>query len=109
MHTRKAMMAARADAFIALPGGVGTFEELFEITTWAQLGLHHKPIGLLNVADFYGPLLTLMRRAVDEGFVPEARAQPFVHDASPVALLERLLVAGQPLTPEQPVLRPDQR
>ncbi|WP_434380211.1 TIGR00730 family Rossman fold protein [Melittangium boletus] len=109
LHTRKAMMAARADAFIALPGGVGTFEELFEITTWAQLGLHHKPIGLLNVADFYGPLLTLMRRAVDEGFVPEARAQPFVHDASPVALLERLLVAGQPLTPEQPVLRPDQR
>ncbi|MBM7115633.1 TIGR00730 family Rossman fold protein [Archangium primigenium] len=109
LHTRKAMMAARADAFIALPGGVGTFEELFEITTWAQLGLHHKPIGLLNVADFYGPLLTLMRRAVDEGFVPEARAQPFVHDTSPVALLERLLVAGQPLTPEQPVLRPDQR
>lgn len=109
MHTRKAMMAARADAFIALPGGVGTFEELFEIATWAQLGLHHKPIGLLNVADFYGPLLTLMRRAVDEGFVPEARAQPFVHDTSPVALLERLLVAGQPLTPEQPILRPDQR
>lgn len=108
MHTRKAMMAERADAFIAMPGGVGTFEELFEITTWAQLGLHHKPIGLLNVADFYGPLLALMRRAVDEGFIPEARAQPFVHDASPVALLESLLEAKQPLTPATPVLGPAQ-
>ncbi|EPX55167.1 Lysine decarboxylase family [Cystobacter fuscus DSM 2262] len=108
MHTRKAMMAERADAFIAMPGGVGTFEELFEITTWAQLGLHHKPIGLLNVADFYGPLLALMRRAVEEGFILEARAQPFVHDASPVALLESLLKAEQPLTPATPVLGPAQ-
>ena len=108
MHTRKAMMAERADAFIAMPGGVGTFEELFEITTWAQLGLHHKPIGLLNVADFYGPLLALMRRAVDEGFIPEARAQPFVHDTSPGALLDSLLKAGQPLTPATPVLGPGQ-
>ena len=108
MHTRKAMMAERADAFIAMPGGVGTFEELFEITTWAQLGIHHKPIGLLNVADFYGPLLTLMRRAVDEGFIPETRAQPFSYDASPAALLERLLKAEQPLTPDHRVLRPDQ-
>ncbi|WNG18389.1 TIGR00730 family Rossman fold protein [Cystobacter fuscus] len=108
MHTRKAMMAERADAFIAMPGGVGTFEELFEITTWAQLGLHHKPIGLLNVADFYGPLLALMRRAVEEGFIPETRAQPFVHDASPAALLETLLKAAQPLTPATPVLGPAQ-
>ena len=54
MHTRKAMMAELAGAFIAMPGGFGTFEELFEITTWAQLGIHHKPIGLLNVADYYG-------------------------------------------------------
>lgn len=108
MHTRKAMMAARADAFIAMPGGIGTFEELFEVTTWAQLGLHHKPIGLLNVADFYGPLLALMRRAVDEGFVPEARAQPFACDASPAALLEQLQRLGQPLTPDTRVLRPEQ-
>ena len=107
MHTRKALMAQRADAFIALPGGVGTFEELFEITTWAQLGLHHKPIGLLNVADFYGPLLELMRRAVQEGFIPEARGQPFISDTSPAALLERLLHAGQPLSPARPVLTPD--
>ena len=108
MHTRKAMMAQRSDAFIAMPGGVGTFEELFEMTTWAQLGLHHKPIGLLNVADFYGPLLALMRRAVDEGFIPETRAQPFACEASPAALMEQLQRAGQPLTPEKPVLRPEQ-
>lgn len=108
MHTRKAMMASRADAFIAMPGGIGTFEELFEITTWAQLGMHHKPIGLLNVADFYEPLLTLMRRAVAEGFVPEARAQPFACEASPAALLEQLQTRGQPLTPATPVLRPEQ-
>jgi uncharacterized protein (TIGR00730 family) len=108
MHTRKAMMASRADAFIAMPGGIGTFEELFEVTTWAQLGLHHKPIGLLNVEDFYGPLLTLMRRAVAEGFVPEARAQPFACDASPAALLDQLQRVGQPLTPSTQVLRPEQ-
>ncbi|MCY1079624.1 LOG family protein [Archangium lansingense] len=108
MHTRKAMMAQLSGAFIAMPGGVGTFEELFEITTWAQLGIHHKPIGLLNVADFYGPLLALMGRAVDEGFIPEARAQPFACEASPAALLDQLQRAGQPLTPEKPVLRPDQ-
>ncbi|HEX5747913.1 MAG TPA: TIGR00730 family Rossman fold protein [Archangium sp.] len=108
MHTRKAMMARLSDAFIAMPGGVGTFEELFEITTWAQLGLHHKPIGLLNVADFYGPLLVMMRRAVDEGFIPEARAQPFACDTSPAALLDQLQRAGQPLAPDTPVLRPEQ-
>ncbi|WP_257455777.1 LOG family protein [Archangium lipolyticum] len=108
MHTRKAMMASRADAFIAMPGGVGTFEELFEITTWAQLGIHHKPIGLLNVADFYGPLLALMKRAVDEGFIPETRAQPFACEASPAALLDVLQKAGQPLAPDKQVLRPEQ-
>ncbi len=108
MHTRKAMMAQRADAFIAMPGGVGTFEELFEITTWAQLGIHHKPIGLLNVADFYSPLLALMRRAVDEGFIPKSRAQPFACDASPIALLDQLQKAGQPLAPDKAVLRPEQ-
>ncbi|PTL76157.1 TIGR00730 family Rossman fold protein [Vitiosangium sp. GDMCC 1.1324] len=108
MHTRKAMMAERADAFIAMPGGVGTFEELFEITTWAQLGIHHKPIGLLNVADFYAPLLALMRRAVDEGFIPETRAQPFACEASPAALLDQLQKVGQPLAASKPVLRPEQ-
>ena len=108
MHTRKAMMAQLSGAFIAMPGGVGTFEELFEITTWAQLGIHHKPIGLLNVADFYGPLLAMMRRAVEEGFIPETRAQPFACDASPAALMDQLQRGEQPLTPDKPVLRPEQ-
>ncbi|HSP80233.1 MAG TPA: TIGR00730 family Rossman fold protein, partial [Myxococcaceae bacterium] len=106
MHTRKAMMAERAEAFIALPGGVGTFEELFEMTTWAQLGLHHKPIGLLDVEGFYEPLLALMQRAAEEGFIPHARRQPFTCEASPAALLDALQRAGQPLAPEARVLSP---
>jgi uncharacterized protein (TIGR00730 family) len=68
MHTRKARMAELADGFIALPGGFGTFEELFEILTWAQLGFHGKPIGLLDVAGYYAPLLALCDQAVTEAF-----------------------------------------
>ncbi|MBN1207403.1 MAG: TIGR00730 family Rossman fold protein [Myxococcaceae bacterium] len=90
MHERKALMAKRSDAFIALPGGFGTFDELFEIITWGQLGLHTKPIGLLDVGGYYQPLLAMLRRAVEDGFVPEAHAQPFAVSASPVELLERL-------------------
>jgi uncharacterized protein (TIGR00730 family) len=75
MHERKALMANLSDAFIALPGGFGTFEEFCEILTWAQLDLHHKPCGLLNVNGFYDPLLMLFDRAVDEGFLrPEYRS-----------------------------------
>lgn len=69
MHARKALMADLADAFIALPGGIGTFEELFEIITWAQLGYHEKPIGLLNVDGYYTPLLEFLERTVDQGFM----------------------------------------
>ena len=69
MHTRKARMAELADGFIALPGGLGTFEELFEILTWAQLGFHSKPIGLLNVEAYYQPLVQMMERGVAEGFM----------------------------------------
>lgn len=69
MHTRKAIMADRADAFVALPGGFGTLEELFEVLTWAQLGIHAKPVGVLNVAGFFSPLLAWLDRAVDEGFL----------------------------------------
>jgi uncharacterized protein (TIGR00730 family) len=69
MHTRKARMAALADGFIALPGGFGTFEELCEVLTWAQLGFHTKPVGLLNVAGFFDPLLALFDHAVEEGFL----------------------------------------
>lgn len=74
MHERKAEMARRADAFIALPGGYGTFEELLEMITWSQLGIHNKPVGLLNVDGYYDSLLGLFDKSVEEGFVnPSAR------------------------------------
>ncbi|KAG5253043.1 cytokinin riboside 5'-monophosphate phosphoribohydrolase LOG [Salix suchowensis] len=74
MHQRKAEMARQADAFIALPGGYGTLEELLEVITWAQLNIHHKPVGLLNVDGFYNSLLSFIDKAVDEGFIsPTAR------------------------------------
>ncbi|CAN1824432.1 Cytokinin riboside 5'-monophosphate phosphoribohydrolase LOG7 [Linum perenne] len=74
MHQRKAEMARQADAFIALPGGYGTLEELLEVITWAQLGIHDKPVGLLNVDGYYNSLLTFIDKAVDEGFIaPAAR------------------------------------
>ncbi|KAL8517644.1 hypothetical protein ACS0TY_015761 [Phlomoides rotata] len=74
MHQRKAEMARQADAFIALPGGYGTLEELLEVITWAQLGIHRKPVGLLNVDGFYNSLLSFLDKAVDEGFIsPIAR------------------------------------
>lgn len=75
MHTRKARMAEQADGFIALPGGMGTFEELFEILTWAQLGFHAKPVALLDVEGYYGPLVQMLERGVSEGFMkPENRS-----------------------------------
>lgn len=69
MHQRKRMMADLADGFITMPGGAGTLEELFEIYTWAQLGYHNKPIGLLNVANFYDPLIGMLRHTAKEGFI----------------------------------------
>ncbi|HUD32598.1 MAG TPA: TIGR00730 family Rossman fold protein [Variovorax sp.] len=69
MHERKALMGERADAFLALPGGIGTFEELFEIWTWRQLGYHDKPIGILNVAGYYDGLLAFMAHSVGEGLM----------------------------------------
>ena len=71
MHERKRMMAERADAFLALPGGIGTFEELFEVWTWRQLGYHDKPLGLLNAGGYYGPLLSFLRSSVEHGFMNE--------------------------------------
>lgn len=72
MHTRKTMMFERAHAFVALPGGIGTFEELFEIWTWYQLGMHHKPFGLLNVAGYYDPLIAMLDGMVAQGFLNPA-------------------------------------
>ena len=75
MHDRKRLMFDLADAFVALPGGLGTLEELAEIATWAQLGLHNHPIVLFDVSDFWSPLLALLDRAVNDGFLrPENRA-----------------------------------
>ena len=71
MHERKAMMAERSDAFLALPGGIGTFEELFEVWTWRQLGYHDKPIGLLNVAGYYDAMLAFLQHSVASGFIGE--------------------------------------
>lgn len=69
MHTRKATMAERAEGFVALPGGLGTLDELFEILTWAQLQIHHKPVGLLNVNGFFDPLLAMVEHMAKEGFI----------------------------------------
>ena len=88
MHARKALMAELADAFVSLPGGYGTLEELFEVATWAQLGLHVKPLGLLNVAGFYDDLVRQLDRAIAEGFVAPTR-RLLVAD-TPVALLDAL-------------------
>jgi uncharacterized protein (TIGR00730 family) len=75
MHDRKAMMTELSDGFLALPGGLGTLEELFEVLSWAQLGIHEKPVALLNVGGYFDPLLTFLDRSLDEGFVrPEHHA-----------------------------------
>jgi uncharacterized protein (TIGR00730 family) len=80
-------MSNLADGYIALPGGFGTFEELFEVITWGQLGLHQKPIGLVNVEGFFHPLLELINHAIREGFVRPEQSQLLVNSASPKELL----------------------
>jgi uncharacterized protein (TIGR00730 family) len=100
MHERKALMADRADAFVALPGGFGTCDELFEIITWAQLGIHKKPVGLLNVNGFFTPLLTWLDHIVAEGLLrPKHRDLLLVADAVP-ELLAKLTawVPPEPVT-----------
>jgi uncharacterized protein (TIGR00730 family) len=97
MHERKAMMAELADGFIALPGGVGTLEEFFETWTWAQLGMHRKPCGLLNVAGYFDPLLAFLDRTVEEKFVRLIHRQMVMVDDDPVALLDRFEAYDAPL------------
>ena len=100
MHERKALMADLSDAFVALPGGVGTFEELFEAITWTQLGLHRKPCGLLNVDGFYNGLLQFLDHAWAEGFIkPETRAI-ISAGSDPAELLQRLLATTMPPVPQ---------
>lgn len=90
MHERKAMMASLADAFVALPGGLGTLEEIFEVWTWAQLGIHAKPVAFLDAEGFYSPLLAFLDRAVDAGFIRAHYRAIAIVDADPAALLRRL-------------------
>ena len=89
MHERKALMADLSDGFIALPGGFGTFDELFEIITWAQLGLHNKPVGVLNVAGYFDPLFALVVHASAEGFIPASHQSILMHEENPINLLDR--------------------
>jgi len=90
MHTRKARMYELADGFIALPGGFGTFDELFEILTWGQIGAHKKPVGLLNVRNYYEPLLAALDHAVEEGFIFREHRQALCCEVEPEALLDAM-------------------
>ena len=89
MHERKAMMAELADGFIAMPGGIGTLEEFFETWTWAQLGMHGKPCGLLNVAGYFDPLLAFLDKSVEEKFVRAVHRKMVMVEEDPAALLDR--------------------
>ena len=100
MHTRKAMMADLSDAFIAMPGGVGTFEEFFEAITWTQLGLHRKPCGLLNVDGFYTPLALFIDQAVSEGFIKPVHRTAIIVDSDPARLLDSLATIDLPDVPK---------
>jgi uncharacterized protein (TIGR00730 family) len=93
MHERKALMAELSDAFIALPGGFGTFEEILEILTWSQLRLHAKPCGLLNVENFYDPLLKFLDHAVAEEFIPAGQRESIVVESDVEKLLDLLPAA----------------
>ena len=98
MHERKAMMADLADAFIALPGGFGTWEEFCEILTWSQLGIQHKACALLNVNGYYNPLLQMADHAVAEGFVRPAHRALLLSGDDPTRLLDRLSTHVVPTT-----------
>ena len=90
MHARKARMHELADGYIALPGGLGTFDELFETVTWAQTGAHEKPVGLLNVKNYYAPLLAAIDHAVKEGFVFQEHRDILFCDSDPNLLLDKM-------------------
>jgi uncharacterized protein (TIGR00730 family) len=96
MHARKAMMADLADAFVALPGGLGTIEEIFEVWTWAQLGMHQKPCGFLDVAGYYAPLAAFLDHATREGFIrPQLRAAA-MFESDPETMLRRFAAYAPP-------------
>ena len=105
MHERKALMAELSDGFVALPGGMGTIEELSEVLTWAQLGLHRRPIGLLDVAGYYGPLITFFDQAESAGFLRPEHRRLLLVERDPGALLARFEAFRPPAGVEQVIDR----
>lgn len=99
MHERKAKMAELSDAFIALPGGYGTFEELFEALSWGQLGIHQKPVGILNIDGYYTPLVQLVEQAVSAGFMPATHRELLLVDSTPAGLLDKLAATSARRSP----------
>jgi uncharacterized protein (TIGR00730 family) len=99
MHARKAKMNELADAFIALPGGYGTLEELFEVVTWAQLGLHHKPIGILNVCGYFDALESFLDHATEQGFLKPKHRRLLVIDDQAIRLVDALSKLRPPAEP----------
>ena len=99
MHERKSRLADLSDGFLAMPGGLGTLEELFEVWTWGQLGLHRKPYGLLEVGGFFGPLLGFIDHAVREGFIRQEYRDLLVVDTEPRALIARMEAMLPPALP----------
>ena len=100
MHERKALMAELSDGFMALPGGVGTLEELVEVYTWGQLGLHTKPVGLLDVAGYYGPLIAFLDQAVTEGFIRSEHRKFLLEGQDPAELLNAMGAWVPPRVPK---------
>lgn len=105
MHTRKARMNALADAFIALPGGFGTLEELLETLTWAQIGLHQKPVGILNTGGYYDPLLEMVNQAIRHGFIYSEHRTLLIDAPTPEILLEKMERFVSPISLERWVNR----
>lgn len=97
MHERKALMAGLADGFMALPGGLGTLEEIFEMLTWAQLGIHRKPCGLVNVANYYAPLLAFLDRVLAQGFIDSAHRSMILDAKTPEELFLRFAAYHPPV------------
>ncbi|MEM9608433.1 MAG: TIGR00730 family Rossman fold protein [Actinomycetota bacterium] len=106
MHTRKRQMFERSDAFIALPGGLGTLEELAEILTWSQLGVHNKPVGVLDIDGYWQPFFDLLDRAVAEGFMKEENLALLVRGTDPAELLDALAEHDAPVVDKW--LEPDE-
>ena len=96
MHERKALLSDLADGFVALPGGVGTFEEIFEVWTWAQLGVHRKPCGLLDLGGYYRPLLGFLDQATAEGFLDPVTRRSLIVEEEPAELLRRFATYEAP-------------